>query len=145
MCSLWGRYAVVPVVVAGLLMQPARGAVLGDFDTDGDVDLPDFSALSSCLAGPDIPAVVSCSLFDLTGDPYVDLADFGIFQTLFTGSCPSLTLVAERGTPADEFLASANVGQEMLICGVGLTAESEVTFPIRNHLGVAGGSRTSSS
>jgi hypothetical protein len=55
---------------------------LGDFDSDGDVDLVDFGQFQLCfgtLADPD------CLCADLDGDTDVDLVDFGQFQIVFTG------------------------------------------------------------
>lgn len=122
-----------------LLLSQVLCANPGDFDSDGDRDLRDFSELATCLAGPGVTAALGCTIFDTDGDLDVDLPDFSMFQISFTGSLPGLTtLVAEYGTPADPFLASVNVGQEMLIKGEGLTAESDVIFPVRNHLGVSG-------
>jgi hypothetical protein len=49
-----------------------------------------------------------------------------------------LTIIAERGTPADVFQASANAGQTITIRSPGLTASSKVIFPTRNDIGTAG-------
>lgn len=59
------------------------------FDTsqcDGDIDLGDYAALSSCLTGPGQDVAGTCGRFDATGDGRVDLADVRVFLTEFTGS-----------------------------------------------------------
>ncbi len=67
------------------------GAVPGDADSDGDVDLNDFAALTDCLTGPGVPPAPSASaidtvgclwLFDYDGDADVDIED----HTAFLGS-----------------------------------------------------------
>ncbi|MDH3308235.1 MAG: Ig-like domain-containing protein, partial [Acidimicrobiia bacterium] len=49
-----------------------------------------------------------------------------------------IAAVAETGTPADEFLSSANVGQTITIEGSGFTGATQVTFPTRNSSGTVG-------
>ncbi len=66
--------------------------VPGDFDSDGDVDLADYNAFWSCLAGPDLTAPppgchpTDFTNTDLNADGDVDLGDFASFQGTFTGS-----------------------------------------------------------
>ena len=60
---------------------------------DEDPDLEDFAALIECLAGPETtphPPALHCGLaclraFDSEADNDVDLADFAVFQEVFTG------------------------------------------------------------
>ncbi len=64
-------------------------AIVGDFDSDCDVDLVDYSQLFACTGGPDLPPAVGCppgvdADFDSDGD--VDLVDFITFSLNFTGS-----------------------------------------------------------
>ncbi len=58
----------------------------GDFDRDGDVDLPDSLALQQCLGGPGVPSFAGCERFDFDADNDVDLADLVAFQAAFTGA-----------------------------------------------------------
>lgn len=65
-------------------------ATSGDFDADADVDLLDHQSFAFCLSGPDggQPMPTGCAVFDLqtnTGAGVVDLADFAVFQNLFSG------------------------------------------------------------
>ena len=65
----------------------------GDLNTDGDVDLVDYSGFADCMAGPDTApqptpptSVQEClDAFDFDGDQDVDLRDFQEFQRVFTG------------------------------------------------------------
>jgi len=66
---------------------------IGDFDADADVDWLDHQSFAFCLSGPDPNAgsttPAGCDVFDLqtdTGVGVVDLADFAVFQNLFTGA-----------------------------------------------------------
>ncbi len=57
---------------------------LGDFNTDGSVDLLDYEAFLACVTGPGATDVApSCDTFDVDWDGDVDHADFGLFQVLF--------------------------------------------------------------
>ena len=68
-----------------------------DFDGSGEVDLEDYTALVSCLAGPDTPPdppVAECAgmcleAFDGDEDGDVDLADFGAMEQTFTALPPA--------------------------------------------------------
>ena len=42
------------------IIEPAMGALPGDSDADGDVDLDDYSAIYGCLTGPGIAADAQC-------------------------------------------------------------------------------------
>jgi hypothetical protein len=55
----------------------------GDCDSDGDVDLTDYSDFESCLSGPTAAPPPSCACFDLDSDDDTDLADFSGFQKAF--------------------------------------------------------------
>ncbi len=64
----------------------------GDFDADGQVDLDDFAAFATYVAGPGEAPLASpecldavLTAFDFNGDGDVDLADFATFQAAFTG------------------------------------------------------------
>ena len=61
---------------------------IADIDEDGDVDLMDYEAIQSCLIGPReklVPWLETCHDCDLSGDNDVDLEDFSIFITHYTG------------------------------------------------------------
>jgi len=61
-------------------------AARGDFDSDGDTDLNDFSVFPYCFGGPNRPpARAECTTADLDLDGDVDLADFAQFQSCFNG------------------------------------------------------------
>ncbi len=56
---------------------------VGDFDTDGDVDIADYAELLGCLEQSPAEA---CAAFDADCDGGIDLADFGTFQLLYSGA-----------------------------------------------------------
>ena len=58
-----------------------------DCNEDGGVNLMDHSAFESCLAdaGPDTATPAGCECFDVNRSDTVDLRDFAIAQTTFTG------------------------------------------------------------
>ena len=57
-----------------------------DSDCDGDVDLIDTGGLPSCLGGPGNSASSGCQGFDFDEDHDVDLRDWQMQMTRFTGS-----------------------------------------------------------
>lgn len=59
---------------------------LGDCEDDGDVDLLDFDQFRGCATGPDrAPPTGNCVCFDVDRSDTVDLADFYIIQSTYTG------------------------------------------------------------
>ena len=60
----------------------------GDCDGDHDVDINDFDVFAVCMAGPDhwLNSGCMCAALDTDGD--VDLRDFALLQTSFTGGPP---------------------------------------------------------
>ncbi len=52
-----------------------------DHEPDGDVDLEDYTELSSCLTGPQDAVATGCEIFDSDCDGDVDLVDFAGLQT----------------------------------------------------------------
>ena len=59
--------------------------VAGDCDGDGDADQLDFACYVDCVTGPDAGVPTDCETFDLDADNDVDLIDWSLFQTAFTG------------------------------------------------------------
>lgn len=57
----------------------------GDCNTDGTVDLNDYSDLQPCFAGPGAAVPAGCSCFDVDQDGDVDLTDVAMFQQAYTG------------------------------------------------------------
>lgn len=86
-----GRVQVFSNVAARTLMLVTE-PLIGDLDDDGGVDLTDHAAISSCLSGPDVAVErpwpltgTDCaSVFDFTGNGRIDLADYAVFQTVFS-------------------------------------------------------------
>lgn len=65
----------------------------GDCNTDGGVNLFDYSDFEPCLSGPEGGLLIpECTCFDLDRDDDVDLDDFAGFQTGFTGIRSTSTL-----------------------------------------------------
>jgi Zn-dependent metalloprotease len=67
--------------------------LLGDVECDGNVNLNDYATFADCLSGPyvmpdpPLPVTPSTCLdtFDADADDDVDLSDFAVLQTTFTG------------------------------------------------------------
>lgn len=59
---------------------------LGDCEDDGDVDLSDHNQFTACITGPDAATSDACRCFDVNRSNTVDLVDFAIVQTTYTGS-----------------------------------------------------------
>ncbi len=57
----------------------------GDCDSTGGVDLLDYDGFEPCLTGPGAGVTIGCACFDVNRSGTVDLADFAIAQTTFTG------------------------------------------------------------
>lgn len=74
-----------------LLADPPRP---GDLDTDGDVDLVDFTRFEGCMGGPGYAPAAPCASADLDADGDVDLRDFVLFQAQFTGPDKLVSLKA---------------------------------------------------
>ena len=55
----------------------------GDVVCDEMIALPDFAQFEQYLAGPGVD--VSCPLFDHDDDGDIDLSDFAVIQSVFTG------------------------------------------------------------
>jgi hypothetical protein len=61
--------------------------VPGDFDTDGDVDLEDFSVLQACFTGLFVPILdPACLRADLSSDGYVEVDDLSRFRDCLSGA-----------------------------------------------------------
>ena len=58
----------------------------GDCNGTGGVNLLDYDEFESCLSGPDVSVVEGCECFDVDHSGSVDLVDFAVAQTSFTGS-----------------------------------------------------------
>ena len=59
---------------------------LSDCNDDGSADLMDYDDFESCLSGPAVSTLAGCECFDLNRSDTVDLLDFAVAQTAFTGS-----------------------------------------------------------
>ena len=55
-----------------------------DADQDGDLDLDDYAAFTTCLSGPGVAADPDCADLDLDASGTVDMRDYTRFQRLFT-------------------------------------------------------------
>lgn len=64
-----------------------RGALYGDADADGDVDIADFDIFRACFNGQNRPAQgTNCGDVDFDADNDVDLRDFAVFRSCFNGT-----------------------------------------------------------
>ena len=59
---------------------------LGDCEDDGDVDLHDHDRFTACITGPNAAPSDECRCFDVDRNNTVDLVDFAVIQTVYTGS-----------------------------------------------------------
>jgi hypothetical protein len=57
----------------------------GDCDFNGLIDFADFNQLENCHLGPDNGISGSCECLDLDSDSHISMADFAIFQKIYTG------------------------------------------------------------
>jgi hypothetical protein len=57
----------------------------GDFNNDGGVNLLDYADFQPCLSGPGVAVTEACVGFDVNRSGTVDLLDFAVAQTTFTG------------------------------------------------------------
>ena len=58
-------------------------ARVGDWDTDGAIDLADHQGFVSCLGGPDLTGLpAGCCRIDFNGDDDVDLLDFAELEVV---------------------------------------------------------------
>ncbi|MEE9293659.1 MAG: hypothetical protein V3W34_01670 [Phycisphaerae bacterium] len=73
-------------LAGGGWVSPGTSVVQGDCNFDGVVDLLDYAQFAQCVTGPSGPVDPACACNDLDDDDDVDLHDFGILQTLLTGS-----------------------------------------------------------
>ncbi len=71
---------------------PCRmGCLIGDFDRDGNRDLPDFQMYQVCFSGPAeegsfvLPTEECVTFLDFDGDNDIDAADYARFEELCTG------------------------------------------------------------
>jgi len=87
--------------LSGTIGQPDAGVLTGgafevsggfwfaegpiDCNSDGLVNRFDYDDFEACLSGPSGSAAGTCLCFDVNGSRTVDLADFAIAQTSFTG------------------------------------------------------------
>ncbi len=71
-----------------LYLKGTIGPLPFDYDTDGDVDIDDFNVLYFCLSGPSVTFTSGhmCQAMDGVDDDVVDLKDFALFQSVYTGS-----------------------------------------------------------
>jgi hypothetical protein len=57
-----------------------------DCNEEGTVDLVDYADFEPCIAGPGAGTPAGCECFDVNRNDTVDLLDFAVIQTVFTGS-----------------------------------------------------------
>ena len=59
----------------------------GDHNDDGLVDLDDYDAFETCMTGPEgTEPGPGCDAFDVDHSGTIDLADFAVVQTTFSGN-----------------------------------------------------------
>lgn len=70
----------------GFWVESIVGApVPGDCDSSGTVDFSDYNQFETCNLGPGNGLSVGCGCVDLDLDGHVSMADYAIFQMVFTG------------------------------------------------------------
>ena len=74
---------VAPIVDIGAY-EYHSALVLGDCDSDGDLDRDDLRKLAKCTGGVNNDVIESCSCCDMDGDSDVDLVDYSFFQQNMT-------------------------------------------------------------
>ncbi len=107
---------------------------LGDFDTDSDVDIDDYTAFASCYSGPFNPHPAGCEPGDFDGDGDVDCGDWDAFQVVWTGPgtvppLPQCSGVIIPRPMADSAIDIAGTVRPCVTdedCVVGLSADSEM-------------------
>ena len=57
-----------------------------DCNEDGSVSLIDYEDFASCLSGPDTDPPPGCKCYDVNRSGTVDLLDFAVAQTAFSGT-----------------------------------------------------------
>ena len=63
------------------------GVVPSDCNEDGGVNLLDYDAFVRCLGGPaGLELSPKCACFDHNHNGTIDLADYALFQSMFSGS-----------------------------------------------------------
>jgi sulfatase modifying factor 1 len=95
------RLMPVSALAVGLVLFGAGAPALGygDHNNDGTIDLTDYGALPTCLAGPGGGLGTGCDAFDFDSDTDVDIFDFAAFQRVFGTSIPEGMVLV----PAGEF------------------------------------------
>ena len=72
-------------VLCGQVDMGAYELGIGDHNCDLSTDLIDVAAWEACMTGPDDgPCTTGCEAFDFEADQDVDLADYAVFEALFT-------------------------------------------------------------